>query len=107
MNRGSTPSRSPVSKIRRSMASLPEEGMSAGISLTRSRWTGYATTSGASTRLNRTPVRLVKRKIESIAKGAYFRERDKGNFRANFIRLLLHANDDHKGTLLLAGRRLL
>src|SRR5687767_6377316 len=55
-----------------------------------------ATTSGASTRLNRTPVRLLKTKREMIANGAYFRERNKGNFRDNFIRYSLHVNDGHK-----------
>jgi len=61
--------------------------------------TFVAAAEGASARLNRTPVRLVKRKREKTANGANFSERKWGNLRGNFIQPDLHGYvDDHKGT---------
>src|SRR5215211_3161986 len=89
----------------RSNSGSPEVGMSAGIEKPGS---GLAIASGASTRLNRKPVRLVKRKREKIANGANFNERKWGSVRGNFIQQYLHwFDDDHKRAPGLQMRRTL
>src|SRR5215212_10531054 len=85
------------------MLSSPDDGMSAGIGLMFD--TGWAAASGAKTRLKRKPVTLEKTKRKRIAKAANFRERNRGNFRDNFIQYLLRVNNDHKGLGFLTSRR--
>jgi hypothetical protein len=75
------------------MSGFPDDGTSAGMGVIA----GAAETEGASARLKKRPVKFVKRKPRIIAKGTTFRERNKGNFRGNFIRYLLQIkNNDHK-----------
>src|SRR5258708_40225149 len=84
INRGSTPSRSPVRKMIQSKSGLPDVGISSGI-ISNAATTGLALTAGANARLKKTPVRLVKRKREIRAQGANLKERKWGIFRGNLI----------------------
>src|SRR5829696_2206 len=95
MKRGSTPCFSPASKMIRSNSASPDVGMSAGM---RNAGSVLAMTSGAITRLNSRPVRLLNMKREISAKGANLIERNRGNLRGNFIQFYLHIYDDHDAT---------
>src|SRR6266498_4703474 len=94
MKRGSTPSLSPARKIIQSSSSSPDVGMSAGIVAA----SVAALTDGASTALKKTPVKFVRRKTAITTKGANLIERHWGIFRANFIKLFLHENNDSRGS---------